>query len=545
MADPFAEKHIQRFSRIKSDRAVWESHWQEIKNFILPLSQSFTGLDTRGQKVRHEILDNSTESASELLAGGIMGWLMNPGSKWHGMRPKRRELLEDPAVAKWLEAVTDILFVIYESRESRFYPQMGRAVQELADFGTGGIWPADRPGKIPLFQHLPLTELHLLENAEGFIDTVYRNPDMTARQAVQFFGDRVNAKAHQAVADGKGERMFHYIHAVFPRAEEDRRGGSRLPRDKAFASLWISIDDKITVRESGADELPLIAGRWHVRGGETYGRGPGMKALADVKMLQRGMKATIRAAEKLIDPPLMVADDGVMGPIRTNSSGINVVRSDLVNTRRPAIEALNTGGRPDIGEEFLDRVRLRIERAYFNHLLALSRDPRMTATQVLKLDEETLRVLGPFLGNVISELIAPVVERTFAIALRGGLLPPPPPALEGEAIEVEFVSPIAKAQRLGEVTALSQFLDITNPMRAVNGEVDDNLDMDLAYRMAADRLGVPKVVLRDKRLVEQVREARGEAQQAEADAESAERAAAAAQSAGQAMAAINDNAQAA
>ena len=42
-----------------------------------------------------------------------------------------------------------------------------------------------------------------------------------------------------------------------------------------------------------------------------------MTALADIKMLNRMSEVTIRAAQKQVDPPLLVPDDGFMLPVRT------------------------------------------------------------------------------------------------------------------------------------------------------------------------------------------------------------------------------------
>ena len=52
-----------------------------------------------------------------------------------------------------------------------------------------------------------------------------------------------------------------------------------------------------------------------------------MTALPDVKMLNEMSKTTIKAAQKQVDPPLLVPDDGFILPVRTVPGGLNFYRA--------------------------------------------------------------------------------------------------------------------------------------------------------------------------------------------------------------------------
>ena len=537
MAAPIKDL-VQRARELKAARGTWESHWEEIRTYILPLVASFTGADSPGEKNRDLILDNSTESASELLAAGLHGFLTNPGTKWFSLRATRTALNRVASVAAWLEAVTDLMLTVFESPRTQFASQIGSVYQELADFGTTGMYVVERPGRMPLFQARPLSELVFAENNESEIDTVFRFFEMTARQAMQQWPGATMPKIEMAAKDPKSaDRKFEFLHATLPR--DDGVRGSLASRRLPQASVWVSLEDEAEIRISGFHEMPFMTPRWRKRSDEVYGRGPGTKALADVKMLQRTYKAVIRAAERGISPPLAVADDGVMGALDLRDNGTTIIRQELLNMRRPPIEPLFTGSNPGLGEDFAQAIRVRIERAYYNHLLQLSRDPRMTATQVIKLDEETLRVLGPFLGRVQNELLGPLIARTYGMLARAGALPPPPEELDREQIEVEYVSPIAKAQRLSEVAGVSQLIDVTAPLIDRDPTILDNLNADRTFRNVADRLGVAKDNMRPMDEVAAMRRQRQEVAEEEAALQTFERGAAASQSAGQAIAALD------
>jgi hypothetical protein len=537
--DALAQKLMARSERMASDRAVFDSHWEQVRLVTRPDAAGFESRDWPGTQNRGNILDGTGEDAAELLAGALNGFLTNPGQKWFGLRAKRRALNRDAEVAAWLEAVRDLLLAVFESPESQFSNQIQQTYQDLVDFGTPVLYIADRPGKLPLFQQRPLGECAMAESAEGVVDTLSRRFRLTARQAEQEFPGRLPDRIVTALANGKAEDRFDFLHFTLPAKElkgERLETNTRAP----FYSIWISLDSKMRVKERPFKEFPYVTPRWKVRAGEVYGRSPGMKALPDVQMLQRAMESQIRGVEKTIDPPLMVASDGILTPIAGGPKNINVVEADMLTGRLSPIQPLLSGARPDIGDIFLDGIRDRIGRSYFNHLLQLSRDPRMTATHVLKLDEESLRVIGPFLGRAQNELLGPMIARTYGIIGRMGGLPPLPAALDREAIEVEYVSPVAKAQRLSEATAYGQLFDLSGPMTEADQQVWDNLDRDAAYRTMAERLGVPKSDMRDPRAVARIRRERAEEIARQADAEELETTARAAQSAGQAAMAFKN-----
>jgi hypothetical protein len=92
-----------------------------------------------------------------------------------------------------------------------------------------------------------------------------------------------------------------------------------------------------------------------------YGRSPAMNALPDVKMLNTMSKTTIKAAQKQIDPPLMVPDDGFVLPVRTVPGGLNFYRSGT----RERIEPLNIGANNPIGLQMEEQRRKAIRENFF------------------------------------------------------------------------------------------------------------------------------------------------------------------------------------
>lgn len=136
-----------------------------------------------------------------------------------------------------------------------------------------------------------------------------------------------------------------------------------------------------------------------------------------------------------------------------------------------------TNFRPPIAETMQDiqQVQQRIKEIFFNDLFLMisSLDTVRTATEIDARREEKLVMLGPVLERFQTEGLDPIIDRVFAIMSRGGLFEPPPPEIEGQPIEIQYVSMLAEAQRAANTTGIERFLAQIGNVAAVHPEVLD------------------------------------------------------------------------
>jgi hypothetical protein len=302
------------------------------------------------------------------------------------------------------------------------------------------------------------------------------------------------------------------IHAVFPMKEIKHKLDKKI--NKPFVSVYLLNDTRTVLAIKGFNEMPYLVPRWSKVSGEMYGRSPAMAALADIKMINDMSRVNIRGAQKIVDPPLMIDDDGVLLPLNVNPGGFNY--------KRPGAEAptpLVTGARPDIGEQMMESVRTRIKQAFFIDQLQLDNGPQMTATEVRQRTEEKLRLLGPVLARQQFELLRPMIDRLFNIMLRQELLLEVPQELEGGSVAVRYSSDIAKAQRLAESDSLLRAIQMIGPVAEFDPTVLDNLNGDETVKAIAKLAGLPQEVLRNEEEIAELREQRAEAQEKQAQHE--------------------------
>lgn len=507
-ADELAGQVMTRFEALKTNRYNYEKVWQEIRELIYPSGPPITATETEGTRTRFRVYDNTAEQLSEQLAAGLHAMLTNPSQMWFSLTARGRDIEIDKDGLEWLEEAGRRVMDAMASPISGFTTAIHSLYLELVNFGNACIMVQDQGAFLPpMFRARSMANIFWDEDSKGRVDTVFWHTKMTARQAVQEFGEN-NVGKYITQANAKPSatvQTFDFIHAVMPITDVKDALDDR--RNFTHASIWVAMKDKKVVRRSGFDGNPYVTPRWHTRPDERYGRGPSQKALPDVKMLQRSMRATIRGAEKVIDPPLMMADDGILSPINIDAKGYTTVRADLFYEGRKPIVPLEAGSRPDIGEEFNDNIRNRVANTYLAPLMSLSRDPRMTATQSLQIQEEQFRGLSPILGRREEDLLGPLVGLTFAVMDKNGQLGERPEGLDDDKIKIEFISPVVKAQRISEVRAVAQTMDVMTAPAQADPTIIRNQDWDKTYRHVAERLGVPSTLLRDPAQVKAERQA--------------------------------------
>jgi hypothetical protein len=271
-----------------------------------------------------------------------------------------------------------------------------------------------------------------------------------------------------------------------------------------WSSLYMDSKEKTLIDEGGFWELPVMVARWSKDAGERYGRGPGITALPDAKMLNAMWKTIIKGAQKMVDPPMLMDNDGVMSQLRTAPGSVNI--QEATSLRENSVRPLLTQGRPDLGIDLVNRKQQNIQSAFHSEVLPLFNSPYMTATQVLELVQQAQRFLSPILGRLQSELLEPMVQRVFGIELRSGRLDPIPSVLAGQNVLVEYISPIARAQKASDVSAIVETFAVAAEMEQFKPGTMDNLDSDVAIRQIAEAKGIPVSIVRDATFVAEIRE---------------------------------------
>jgi Bacteriophage head to tail connecting protein len=264
-----------------------------------------------------------------------------------------------------------------------------------------------------------------------------------------------------------------------------------------YASYYIGVDDRIVVEEGGYRTFPYAMGRYITTPGETYGRSPAMLVLPDIKMLNEMKKTIIRGAHLAVRPPLLLQEDGALQAFDMRPDALNFGGVD--SNGNPLVHPLNTGGDHRLGLDLIEAQQRVINDAFLVTLFQILVDqPTMTATEAMLRAQEKGALLAPTMGRQQSEMLGPMIERELDILAYAGALPPMPQELidAGGNIEVEYVSPLNRAQRAEEGVAIMRTFEAIAPLAQIDPRVMKAFNPVLAARELAEINGMPAKIIR-------------------------------------------------
>lgn len=516
MPGPERKDLLARWEQLRNERSSWMTHWKEISDYLLPRNGRFFVEDrNRGDKRHNNIYDSTGTRALRVLAAGMMAGMTSPARPWFRLTTSVPELDEAAAVKTWLADVTRLMEMVFA--KSNTYRALHSMYEELGAFGTAGSLVLPDYKTVVHHRVLTVGEYAIAADNRGFVDTLYREFQMTVAQMVREFGREKCSIAVQNLYDrGNLEAWVTVLHAIEPRA--DRDATKQDARNMAWRSLYLEPgrdEGSGFLRESGFKQFPALCPRWAVAGGDIYGNSPAMETLGDVKQLQHEQLRKAQGIDYQTKPPLQAPTAMANARLDTLPGGISFVDSTApANGIRSAFEVnLNLSYLlADIQD-----VRERIKAGFYADLflmLANGTNPQMTATEVAERHEEKLLMLGPVLERMHNEILDPLIERAFTSMLDAGIVPPPPEELQGRELNVEFVSMLAQAQRSVSINSVDRFVSNLGVVASMKPEVLDKFDADRWADACADMLGVdPELIVPGDQVV-LIRQQRAKQQQA-------------------------------
>lgn len=515
---------LNRKSALWNERASWFDHWREISELIMPRTGRFLITDrNKGTKKHQKIIASTGTRALRVLAAGMMAGMTSPARPWFRLATSDTGLMEYGPVKVWLNSITLLMRRIFEKGNT--YRALHSMYEELGGYGTAANIVMEDFDNV--LWHYPLTigEYAIATNYKGQVDTVYREFEMTVSQMVGEFGiENVSPQVKNLYDTGKGlDNWRPVLHVIEPRKERDysAKDAKNMPYKSCYLELGVNEDKYL--RESGFKHFPVLAPRWHATGGDIYGNGPGMEALGDIKQLQHGQLRKGQALDYKIKPPLQIPASLKNSSMSTLPGGVAYFDSTGPQNSIRTMYDVNVSVVEQL-EDIRD-MREAINQAFYVDLfMMISQDDRsgVTAREIAERHEEKLLMLGPVLERLHNELLKPFIDVTFDRIITAGIMPPPPPELQGMELNVDFVSVLAQAQRAVGVSGVDRMLQTvgtiaTFQMNAGKApEALDKLDTDQIIDAYADMLGVdPNLIVADDKvaLIRQDRAAQQQAMQ--------------------------------
>lgn len=504
---------IKIAKKLSGERGNFEQLWQDIGDYMLPRKNDINSFKSPGTNRNINILDNTAMTSLELLAGALHGMMTSPTNPFFELTTGDDQIDQRDDVRRWMQDSVDRMHLALNN--SNFQTEVHEYYLDLCGFNTAAMTILEDETQDFVFKTHFLKEIFVRENNKGIVDEVYRCYQWEARKIVEEYGEK---NCPPCVIDAwKGQNSdekFDIIHAVYPQDPlGEKKKGFRFP----IVSHHVLVKDEYTLKLHGFNEPAWVVARWSKASGEDYGRGPGINALPEVKMINLMEECVIKGAQLMLGPPLQAPDDGYIGSLKIRPYGVSYYRSGSNRTDR--VETLFDPQRVDFAEAIMESRRDRIKKAFYVDQLQTREADRQTTVEVIQRREEQMRFLGPLAGRLSVEFLGPLIDRVFAIMSRKNRFLVPPEILQGTKTSVRYSSAISKIQRVTEAQNTYQFLAGLAPLVAIDQAVIDNVDADATFRGLAPQFSFPQKYIKDKSDVEKERAARAQIMQQQAKME--------------------------
>jgi hypothetical protein len=538
MDAPSIDRILNRLKSLKSQKLVWNNHWQVLSEYVMGRKLDFTRTSTPGEFLLDGIYDSTAPRSNELMSSSLIGSLWPNGAKSFRLKSPR-ELPDTDEVKVYYDRATQILTDMMDNPKAGLAVALDEYMLDQGCFGTSGIGVLDgdikQDGTPILFRSWNVREMSISEGRSGRIDTIYREYEWTVERVVAEYDiQNVSEKTRQMFQNGKLEEKVMMLHAIEP--NRNRVKGNRGVAGMPYVSVHIEIERKHVCKEKGFWTLPIFITRFSKRIGEVYGRSPAMKSLPDILQINIVKESLTVARELQLSPPLGVNDDGRLGNtnIDTSPGAVNVFKTTGRISNDAPVYPLFTVGNTNGAEKDIQELKEDIANAFFiDRLLDFNNESEMTAYEASLRNDMRAQTLRGLFARQIAELFTPLIEycyqQAFELGLVGVVRGSPeeaelllngieplyiPDAVlkrmkNGETIfDIEYFTPAMRMMQSEEVEAVVRLWQFIVQNAPLAPDMVDAIDATESAKIVAAGLGAPKRVVRSQEAIEKLRQSK-------------------------------------
>lgn len=505
----------RRRATLIAARQPWLDYCRLVADELMPSRLPYLldphGTQKGGEQNKH-LVDSVGPKSVETSAAGIFSGTMPTSSRWFELAV-RGEWSQDEQLLQFLEESGDRLLTMHnQSNAAQVLPE---CCKEWVAFGTGAALIIEDDEDVYRLDQLSVGEYCIAESSKGRVDTLYRDVTMTVGQLEQEFGlEALSPSSRAAWDDEEYDREVPCVHAIEPDRD---RSNPDLPWRSVYYELNSPIDQLLAVR--GFRRFPALVWRWTKLSGTAYGYGLGMDALPHLVRLRKMIYRYGQAVAFKTEPPLALPPGLAAHEVKALPGGKTKVfgQQPITTLFRVELELR------ELSEE-IELTRQQVRDTLGATLVASLRQVRhqMTAREADLRTTQDLQEFLPGLTRQTEELLNPYIEWLWDLAEERGLLSQAPDVLQGQPIDIEYTSPLARKQKAGEVDAIVRTYAIAGEISKARPDILDNLNPDEAIRRIARIEGAPTATLIPIEQVRKLRAAREQQQAAQAQADAAQ-----------------------
>lgn len=485
------KKVLGMFATAKRVRHKLEDRFDQAMRYSMPGRGAFFRSDP--SRDIDNIFDETAIVGTQEFASRLQSGITPNFSRWAELKAGSDIPEEDrDEVNEELQKVTAYAFDILNY--SNFATESYESYLDLAV--TFGCLEVEQGTSVePVrFAAVPINELWINVGPYDRIDQFFRLRSYTWEQLnVKYPNNKFPVDERQKFMEsGKPEK---FLEATF-------RDWSN-PEDEVHHRkiIWMRGDKDSFVFEReyrGVGSCPMIGYRWGKEAGSVWGRGPLMNALPAIKTCNLVVQMVLENAQMSIAGLYNMDDDSTVNP-----DTIELVPGTII-PRTPGtrgLEAVQPAGNFNVADLVLDDMRTNIKKALYNDMLGSPERTPMSATEVAERMADLSRQIGSAFGRLMFEMVVPVLQRTVFILKARGLIELP--TINGKEVKVTATSPLAQAQNQKDIQSVDRLVEWVS-VRFGPQLANIFIKGEAASEYVADKLQVPKELVRTEKEMQQL-----------------------------------------
>ena len=476
-----------------------DAFWQATAELHFPERADFTRTMAVGEDMLAKVYTAEPILFRRDFANFIGATMRPKGREWFKLRAREEAVNEVGAVQRYLERRGRMTRNLLYDPKSQFARAVWLADHDWATFGNSVTSVEERRNRKGLrFRTWHLRDCAWRENYDGEVDTLFRRFKIKVRNLVaraRISGWKISDKVREKL-DKEPDVDVNMYHITMPAI--DYNPGKKFRMD--WVSVYIDADHKFLCSEKAVPEFNYQVSRWFTIDGSPYAFSPCVLAsMPDAATIQSMTWAILEAGEKAVEPPLVATQEAILGGVSIRAGDITWVDRAYDERNGEAIRALELGQMPQVGEQIRQGIISNMNAAwYLNKLFLPQGGPQRTAEEVIRWNEEFLRVSQPIMDPAEAERNGLLLDIVISMALRLGFwgdLQDMPKELRGRDVDVTYDNPIEDARKLSKTQAYRALSELV----AIGSQMDPpstkQIDHKTAFREAVSGIAPPNWLL--------------------------------------------------
>lgn len=431
---------------------LWASLLEACYYYAVPYRNRFyRPKEQQGEFKGTRIYDTTAVEATKTFVSKVHDAMTPPQVQWGYLDIDEtfdtEEDIDKNAVQEALDTYMRKLFVYIH--ESNFDVVINECYFDLA-IGTSCLVINQFTDEQPLlFTSVPMDKLAIEESMTGRVDSWFRSWEQVKINEIQ-------VRWPNAILTP--EMIMLLIENPDARIQTLYEGVMYMPHNKKPYTYMVGTAEHPLLYEE-FESNPGIVWRFQKVNNEVFGRGPVMDALPSIISLNELARIELAAANLNTFKPYMGFSDAVFNPHTFKLEPFTVIPiAPIGSGGSPPLIPLPDSSNPQFSQLTILDLRNQIKSLLFNEVTPNQSVQPQTATELMIVQQDFAKRIGPLFSRLQQEFLWPVIKRCSYVLDKMGLLPKP--EIKGIKVNFRYRSPLALAKGQQDIARFTQYYQL-------------------------------------------------------------------------------------